>query len=101
MTMSVAVLGMLSCYNASTEKKKLNLFFEIPKTNYICNPKSENSSVGRARPCQGRGRGFESRFSLKKISLDVLPPFRLLNNEKGKAQHPPTPTHCSPRWRNW
>ena len=24
----------------------------------------ENSSAGRARPCQGRGRGFESRFSL-------------------------------------
>ena len=24
----------------------------------------EYSSVGRARPCQGRGRGFESRFSL-------------------------------------
>ena len=24
----------------------------------------ENSSVGRARPCQGRGRGSESRFSL-------------------------------------
>ena len=23
-----------------------------------------NSSVGRARPCQGRGRGFESRFPL-------------------------------------
>ncbi len=33
---------------------------------YICSPKSENSSVGRARPCQGRGRGFESRFSLNK-----------------------------------
>ncbi len=28
--------------------------------------KCENSSVGRARPCQGRGRGFESRFSLEK-----------------------------------
>ena len=28
-------------------------------------PSRENSSVGRARPCQGRGRGFESRFSLK------------------------------------
>ena len=26
--------------------------------------KCENSSVGRARPCQGRGRGFEPRFSL-------------------------------------
>lgn len=27
---------------------------------------SGNSSVGRARPCQGRGRGFESRFPLNK-----------------------------------
>ena len=26
----------------------------------------ENSSVGRAPPCQGGGRGFESRFSLGK-----------------------------------
>ena len=25
----------------------------------------ESSSVGRARPCQGRGRGFESRLPLK------------------------------------
>ena len=25
----------------------------------------ESSSVGRARPCQGRGRGFESRLSLE------------------------------------
>jgi hypothetical protein len=28
-------------------------------------PLRESSSVGRARPCQGRGRGFESRFSLQ------------------------------------
>ncbi len=27
--------------------------------------KRGNSSVGRARPCQGRGRGSESRFPLK------------------------------------
>ena len=27
----------------------------------------ENSSVGRARPCQGRGRGFEARFSLEDL----------------------------------
>ena len=42
---------------------------------YFCHPErkktiftntSENSSAGRARPCQGRGRGFESRFSLAK-----------------------------------
>jgi len=31
------------------------------------NQKSESSSVGRARPCQGRGRGFESRLSLKPL----------------------------------
>ena len=35
-------------------------FFELLAGNSDC----ENSSVGRARPCQGRGRGFESRFSL-------------------------------------
>ena len=28
----------------------------------------ESSSVGRARPCQGRGRGFESRLPLIKIT---------------------------------
>ena len=30
--------------------------------------KSGNSSVGRARPCQGRGREFESRFPLQIFS---------------------------------
>ena len=29
---------------------------------------SGNSSVGRARPCQGRGREFESRFPLAKFA---------------------------------
>ena len=33
--------------------------------------KGGNSSVGRARPCQGRGRGFESRFPLQKEKLNV------------------------------
>ena len=31
--------------------------------------KSGNSSVGRAQPCQGWGRGSESRFPLFKISF--------------------------------
>ncbi len=31
----------------------------------MCNLFSGNSSVGRARPCQGRGREFESRFPLQ------------------------------------
>jgi hypothetical protein len=30
-----------------------------------CNNPSGNSSAGRARPCQGRGREFESRFPLQ------------------------------------
>ena len=29
----------------------------------------ESSSVGRARPCQGRGREFESRLSLKSLLI--------------------------------
>ena len=37
---------------------------------YLCNPISRdtycgNSSVGRAQPCQGWGREFESRFPLE------------------------------------
>ena len=31
-----------------------------------------NSSVGRAQPCQGWGRGFESRFPLRSSSESVL-----------------------------
>ncbi len=42
----------------------LNFILEI----FFC----ENSSVGRARPCQGRGRGFESRFSLNFLPALVV-----------------------------
>jgi hypothetical protein len=34
--------------------------------------KRGNSSVGRARPCQGRGREFESRFPLQKNYPDAI-----------------------------
>ncbi len=43
-----------------TKPKVLQLYFGAP---------SESSSVGRARPCQGRGRGFEPRLSLQ-LSLE-------------------------------
>ena len=33
-----------------------------------CTNKRGSSSVGRARPCQGRGREFESRFPLQRES---------------------------------
>ncbi len=44
------------------------------RENFVLNlhPRCENSSVGRARPCQGRGRGFESRFSLFFIENPIV-----------------------------
>ena len=32
----------------------------------------DSGSVGGVRPCQGRGRGFESRLSLKEEELRLL-----------------------------
>ncbi len=62
--------------------KNHKIFAKLKKSLYLCTAKTEkplrqeslerlplenreNSSVGRAQPCQGWGRGFESRFSLK------------------------------------
>ena len=41
------------------------MFGAYYKTPYICTRKRGNSSVGRAQPCQGWGREFESRFPLQ------------------------------------
>ena len=38
---------------------------EVIGSTPIFSTTSENSSAGRAQPCQGWGREFESRFSLK------------------------------------
>ena len=42
---------------------------------YICTRNCGNSSVGRAQPCQGWGREFESRFPLKIKGLEKSKPF--------------------------
>ncbi len=39
------------------------LIFAVAFAKHLCG----NSSVGRARPCQGRGREFESRFPLQVV----------------------------------
>ena len=39
--------------------------------------RSGNSSAGRARPCQGRGREFESRFPLQIQAVDQIIDLRL------------------------
>ncbi len=53
-------------------KKKREKVCQFEKKQYLCTRVSEeardfcgNSSVGRAQPCQGWGREFESRFPLK------------------------------------
>ena len=50
--------------------------------NLNCNSKfiSGSSSVGRAQPCQGWGRGFESRFPLSELRGFVILGFRGLGN---------------------
>ena len=50
--------------------KKSQKVWRFKIYSYLCNPKRKarvkcgNSSVGRAQPCQGWGREFESRFPL-------------------------------------
>ncbi len=46
-----------------------------------------NSSVGRARPCQGRGRGFESRFPLSDASRHFLSMLHALPSPSPMAGH--------------
>src|SRR5579872_4370750 len=45
--------------------ESLTSIFALPKQKFLII--SGSSSVGRARPCQGRGRGFESRLPLTEI----------------------------------
>ncbi len=50
----------------------LDSFVKVPKMRTLfCG----NSSVGRAQPCQGWGREFESRFPLQISQSPVLPGF--------------------------
>ena len=52
--------------NVEQKKKKLEVLVESKKIVFLPpNSASGSSSVGRAQPCQGWGREFESRFPLK------------------------------------
>ena len=61
-----AVLKKVVLLPRNSQAEFLNGVTGIP----ICK-QSGNSSVGRARPCQGRGREFESRFPLHKVPMEV------------------------------
>ncbi len=58
---SIAAATTNSGFDPKSRKK-----VDICRSNRImCGSPRGNSSVGRARPCQGRGREFESRFPLQ------------------------------------
>ena len=85
---------------------------------YLCNRNRGNSSVGRAQPCQGWGREFESRFPLKMIAMTYAQVAELVDAhvsgacvERHAGSSPVLGTRlcdrCSlkrcrmERWRNW
>ena len=51
--------------SAGPRKKSSQTLHKWPLSGYDFLLRCGNSSVGRARPCQGRGREFESRFPLQ------------------------------------
>ncbi len=61
-------------------RQSLHLFLQPVLRNITCG----SSSAGRAQPCQGWGRGFESRLPLQKIS-SLCGGFFLKTNEKWKS----------------
>ncbi len=70
----------------NNRKKSSDKFWQFKNNAYLCIAiakkqvaQRENSSVGRAQPCQGWGRGFESRFSLK------TPRILLIGNASSKC----------------
>ena len=65
--------AFVNCLWDTGNKLKNCIFFcKFRILPYICNPVRGNSSVGRARPCQGRGREFESRFPLKNTHICLI-----------------------------
>ena len=54
----------------SIEKSRIFANVNETQTRVFQQRESGNSSVGRAQPCQGWGREFESRFPLKRIPED-------------------------------
>ena len=69
--------------------KKTSKHLSIKKKCLPLQRNCENSSVGRAQPCQGWGRGFESRFSLKEnneIYQSLKCDFNCENSSVGRAQ---------------
>ena len=82
------------------EKKYWRIFAPRLKDQTSC----ENSSVGRAQPCQGWGREFESRFSLiehTKAPETGLFFFRCFNGFSGCFWNQSPQLYCITNWLIW
>ena len=72
MIQTVATVGMQVWFNGRTSAFQAEYVGSIPITcSRSKDQKCASGSVGGARPCQGRGRGFESRLALSGISSEV------------------------------
>ena len=62
------------CKNLRNKKKRLTFVPQLKRQPNVINKLSRSSSVGRAQPCQGWGREFESRLLLleKPLLLEWL-----------------------------
>gem|GEM_PF-6042998 len=77
-----------SCQKVFGEKKIKDIFASLFSGAVSSSGLCESSSVGRAQPCQGWGRGFESRLSLvgvkyRKVVLFQEQPFFTLKRCPG------------------
>ncbi len=67
------VKAILKDHNLSFDKlipagRFIAIFYPLKLSKNLCG----NSSIGRALPCQGKGRGFESRFPLQILLLYLI-----------------------------
>ncbi len=65
-----SVLGLIFFTAAIDISDFVSIFASLNHYGGLGKTKSGSSSVGRARPCQGRGRGFESRLPLSKSKTE-------------------------------
>ena len=70
------------------QPSKLNTWvrFPSPALRYRFDIKCASGSVGGARPCQGRGRGFESRLALFLYTKGILKGYLLYINESCRTR---------------
>lgn len=72
MSATVRQIGLKKSSVRKAENEKISIFAPGKRgacPSFVLNY-CESSSVGRAQPCQGWGRGFESRLSLMQVSLN-------------------------------